>query len=50
MSAEEEERQKELSLRWETKNHWPDLRKEFGATFYEATSGFGDAWAARIFL
>lgn len=32
MSDEEEERQKELSLRWETKQHWPDLRKEFGVT------------------
>jgi hypothetical protein len=32
MSDEEEERQKELSLRWETKHHWPNLRKEFGVT------------------
>jgi hypothetical protein len=32
MSDEEEERQKELSLRWETKHHWPDLREEFRVT------------------
>ena len=30
--SDEEEGQKELSLRWETKHHWPDLRKEFGVT------------------
>ena len=32
MSDEEEERQKELSLRWDTKHHWPDLREEFRVT------------------
>jgi hypothetical protein len=30
--SDEEECQKPLSLRWETKHHWPDLRKEFGVT------------------
>src|SRR5262245_46554147 len=28
----EGEQQKCLSLRWETKHHWPELRKEFGVT------------------
>jgi hypothetical protein len=30
--SDEEEGQKELTLRWETKPHWPDLLKEFGVT------------------
>jgi hypothetical protein len=30
--SDEEESQKQLSLRWETKHHWPDLRREFGVT------------------
>jgi hypothetical protein len=30
--SDEAEFQKQLSLRWETKHHWPDLRKEFGVT------------------
>jgi hypothetical protein len=29
MSDEEEKHQKHLSLRWETKHLWPELRKEF---------------------
>ena len=28
--SDEEEPQKRLSLRWETKHLWPELRKEFG--------------------
>jgi hypothetical protein len=31
-AGDEEEQQKQLSLRWETKEHWPDLRKEFGVS------------------
>ena len=27
--SDEEESQKRLSLRWETKHLWPELRKEF---------------------
>jgi hypothetical protein len=30
--SDEEERQRELTLRWETEHHWPDLLKEFGVT------------------
>jgi hypothetical protein len=30
--SDEEEFQKQLSFRWETKDHWPGLRKEFGVT------------------
>ena len=29
---DEEEFQKRLSLRWKTKHHWPDLRREFGVS------------------
>jgi hypothetical protein len=31
-AGDEEEQQKQLSLRWETKEHWLDLRKEFGVS------------------
>ena len=33
MSHDEgEEEQRRLSIRWETKHHWPELRKEFGVS------------------